>query len=140
MSYYRHEDAGVPQHQPQLDSNPNFITSNLPSSSSNPSPRLLGPYLARYDQPPLASASTGYAPSISHAHTSHSGYSQMGSETGNNNANARAGGAAGGDADDAGSVYSYNSARDVSNFVKELHGRCGVKRYSARLLLITFFD
>lgn len=27
------------------------------------------------------------------------------------------------DEDDAGSVYSYNSTRDVSNFVKELHGR-----------------
>jgi hypothetical protein len=69
---------------------------------------------SRYDQPPLASGSTGYASSVSHLHTSVAAYSDMEVEGRGNNLPER---------DDAESIYSYNTTGDVNQFVRELHGR-----------------
>jgi hypothetical protein len=91
------------------------------SSSSHSQPPSLAPPVnsglrSRYDQPALASGSTGYASSVSHAHTTVATYSEMEIEGRGNGNNLLV-------HDDTESVYSYNSIGDVNQFVKELHGR-----------------
>jgi hypothetical protein len=73
---------------------------------------------SRYDQPALDSASTTYASTLSHERTTMSVYSSMESEMQKRGQRHNA------DVDTAGSVYSYNSTRDINQFVKEFHGRC----------------
>jgi hypothetical protein len=94
----------------------------IPASSTlrtqSPSPALPGNsgLRSRYDQPALASGSTGYASSVSHAHTTVVAYPDMEIEAQGHGNNLLV-------HDDNESIYSYNSAGDVNQFVKELHGR-----------------
>ena len=81
------------------------LSSGLPANSG---------LRSRYDQPPLASGSTGYASSVSHAHTTVAAYSDMEIEGRGDNLLGH---------DDSESIYSYNSTGDVNQFVRELHGR-----------------
>lgn len=72
----------------------------------------------RYDQTAFVNASTIDASTLSHDPTTLDNYSSNskleGRAHGHNQAR---------DCDNAASVLSYNSARDIHNSVKELHGR-----------------
>ncbi|KIM25817.1 hypothetical protein M408DRAFT_204621 [Serendipita vermifera MAFF 305830] len=90
---------------------------SLPTTSEQPA--IDGAARVRYDQPALASASTIYASSISHDRTTQSAYSSMISQADGQNTREKQGR----EYDEGASVYSYNSFRDINNYVKELHGR-----------------
>lgn len=95
---------------------PISVSSSLHSQSPSSAPPVNSSLRSRYDQPALGSGSTGYASSISHAHTTIATYSDMEIEGQRNGNNLLV-------HDDNESVYSYNSTGDVNQFVKELHGR-----------------
>jgi hypothetical protein len=115
----RHEDADA-SHLPPGPSRkglgPISCSPNFPSQKPGANPAFNS---SRYDQPALGCESTIYASTLSHERTHISAYSSMESEMQRRGQGQNADGI-----DDAGSVFSYNSTRDISQYVKELHGRC----------------
>ncbi|KAG8825267.1 hypothetical protein FRC17_008766 [Serendipita sp. 399] len=104
---------------------PNWDQNQQDAESLNRKASTIG---ARYDQPALAPSTVGGSSlQLSHDHTTVYSGSTYDSQDPHGRRSRR-------DNDDMASVYSYNSTRDVREFVKEMHGRIFNRLNDAYLL------
>ncbi|KAG8798943.1 hypothetical protein FRC16_006183, partial [Serendipita sp. 398] len=122
-------DAYRPASANQASSgDPNLPSLGLHAPHPDPLTRKGSTIGARYDQPALATSTIGGSSlRFGYAHTTAYTESARDSQNPHGRVSRR-------DNDDMASVYSYNSTRDVREFVKEMHGRIFNRLNDAYLL------